>query len=472
MSGHAQNKCVAYYHKVLATLSQNLLAHNKFDETMQQILTAGDLIEKMHIIDGLERDGYLRRPQMLTPRIRKTNEVSTTYRSRGNKEFVRQTNAGYLAALEYYNKSICYAENDSEELGLGYANRSAVYFEIGLLDDCLNNIELAKQSAPARVMEKLMNRAKQCLQLKHSGKIEKPIVEPRLSFPANDEIPFIANCLELQRNEQYGRHITTTTELKPGDVVAIEKAFCAKLDPEFKYLRCENCLKERNYNLRPCTLCVSVMFCGECRDEAFEHFHKIECPVIDLLEKLLCKSSPIMIRTVVRAITSFVSANALIAFLEESEVQDLTVFDFNYKETSSYYAPIHFAVDNSGPDTEFATCILTSLIVQPLLELTELKDKFTTTEEVSALKGLIYRHIKRQPSNSSIGIFFDGKLFGRYSEGIYAFRNLLNHSCAPNLIISSINNQLVYTVSKPIEAGEQLFDNYEYVNFPFAGNNR
>lgn len=458
---------MSVFHKILSVVSQKLKADHRLEETIEFFQSTEDLNEKFCNIDQLERNGYFQRPQ-IQPRTPKNNEESTTYRTLGNKEFAKQTNAGYLAALKYYNKSICYAENDSEELGLGFANRSAVYFELGLYDDCMKNIQLAKQSAPSHVMDKLNNREKECLQQEVSAKNTLPIVSPELSFPANHQIPFIVNCLELQRNEQYGRHIITKRNLKPGDVVAIEKSFCSILNPKFNYVRCENCLKENNYNLLPCTQCVSVMFCTECRDEAYEKFHKIECPIIDLMAKFLCKSSRITFRTVVRAITSFNSIDELVTFIEETKGQDLTIFDYNYKEKSSHnlYAPVHFSTENFDADKEFATCMLVSLISRPLLKLTELKDKFNTVEAVTVLKGLIYRCITRGPSVCSYAAYLDGSLFDAYAEGIYPFRNLLNHSCVPNVMITSSNNKLVYTVSRPINADEQLFDHYEYIYFP------
>lgn len=450
------------YHKILSGITQKLNADNQFEQALERFKAATDTIEKFRIIDELERSGCFQRPQ-LQPRSPKSNNQSTTYRLSGNKHYGKQTNAGYLVALKHYNESVCYAEEDSEELGLGFANRSAVYFDLGLYDDCLQNIQLAKRTVPARVINKLNNREKQCLERKHSEKMSPAAgINPELSLPANDQIPFLAECLQLQRNEQFGRHIITTTDLLPGDVIGIEESFCSTLDLKFKYERCENCLREHNYNLIPCTHCSSVMFCGEkCRDEAYEKFHKIECPIIDLATELLCDKSFITFRTVTCAIASFNSVEQLITFIEETKGQDLTLFDGNYKEKShNAYVPVHFSAERINVDTDFASYILVSLISQPLLELTPLKDTFTTTKAVHVVKELFLHHIKRLPSQRSGALYFDGSLFDEYALGIFPFRNLLNHSCVPNVMISSIDRKLVYTVLRPMKAGEQLFDNY------------
>lgn len=166
----------------------------------------------------------------------------------------------------------------------------------------------------------------------------------------------------------------------------------------------------------------------------------------------------------ISAITSFNTVDELVTFIDETENEDSTmrVFSCNYKEKShNSYVPVHFTADNFDVTTEFAAFILVSLISQPLLELTELKEKFTTAKAVTVLKELILHHIERVPINHSAAIYFNGSLFEEYARGLYPFRSLLNHSCVPNLMMSSSDNKLVYTVSKPIKAGEQLFDNYK-----------
>lgn len=315
-----------------------------------------------------------------------------------------------------------------------------------------------------RVMDKLNDRAKQCIQQKRSATETKTSVNntnPKLSHPANGQVPFIANCLQLKKTAHYGRHVVTTEDLKAGDIIAVEQAFCSSLRKEFKYKRCGNCLKENNHNLIPCKYCVSVMFCDEkCYDEGCAKFHKFECPIVDYLDQLLCESSTITFKTVIHAITSFKTVDELITFIEETEGQDFTVFDGNYEENSqNSYTPVHFLAKNYDESRDFAAHILVSLICQPLLELTELKEMFTTAKAVTILQDLILHHIKTFPMNRSFATCFDGSQLYVYGLGVYPFRNLLNHSCVPNMAISPMDDKLVFTVSKPIKAGEQLFDN-------------
>jgi hypothetical protein len=133
---------------------------------------------------------------------------------------------------------------------------------------------------------KLDKRARDCLEAMNNIPDvipnEKKEWELKLSYEGKPKVPFVADCLELQDDENFGRFITTSRNLKAGDVVAIEKPFSSYLLPEFKYKRCNNCRKENMMSLIPCCYCTSAMFCSaRCQDEAHQNYHKYECPVFD-----------------------------------------------------------------------------------------------------------------------------------------------------------------------------------------------
>lgn len=52
--------------------------------------------------------------------LKKSNRTAVAIREAGNRLFLEKK---YDEALERYNESICYAEFNSEHLGMGYANR-------------------------------------------------------------------------------------------------------------------------------------------------------------------------------------------------------------------------------------------------------------------------------------------------------------------------------------------------------------
>ena len=70
----------------------------------------------------------------------KSDDKAQQARVIGNKYFCDKN---YLYALINYNKSIAYAKTESVA-ALGYANRSAVYYEALLFAESLHNIQLDK----------------------------------------------------------------------------------------------------------------------------------------------------------------------------------------------------------------------------------------------------------------------------------------------------------------------------------------
>lgn len=193
----------------------------------------------------------------------KCDKKSEKLRTEGN-EFYSQKK--FHDALTKYNESLCFATNGSENAGLAYANRSAVYFQMNLYEKCLRNIELARHhNYPEKNFEILQTREVKCEDMKN-GKENTP--SPwnffKLSHPPNKKMPFVVNCLKINKNDKYGRHVTTNRALKVGDIVSIEEPFCAvllsqskfvEIPPSNIYQRCSNCLKDNGLDLIPCPKC-------------------------------------------------------------------------------------------------------------------------------------------------------------------------------------------------------------------------
>jgi tetratricopeptide (TPR) repeat protein len=182
----------------------------------------------------------------------KDNKEAEKYRNEGNGLY---NQAKLYEALISYNKSLCHAVPQSRHLSLAYANRSAVYLVLKEYDKCLENIQLARDHG-YQPEEKLKQREENCLEAMNNHRVDSendPSQFFKLSYPPNKKIPFIANCLELKENEQFGRHIITNKDLLPGDVVGIEEAFLKLIDKSSIYVRCSNCLRSNMLSLIPCT---------------------------------------------------------------------------------------------------------------------------------------------------------------------------------------------------------------------------
>lgn len=198
----------------------------------------------------------------------KSSDIAELLKSEGNKLYVERK---FFDALLKYNASLCHAVEGSEAIGLAFANRSAVYFELNLHEKCLRNIDLARDNGyPEKNFFILEKRSVKCRHQIVIGKLaqedESPFEFIKLTHEPNEKLPFVAKCLELNQSEKFGRFITTNQDLKVGDIVAIEKPHfkVLKSDARYescqetnRYQRCTFCLKDNLLDLLPCSGCSS-----------------------------------------------------------------------------------------------------------------------------------------------------------------------------------------------------------------------
>lgn len=165
----------------------------------------------------------------------------------------------YSEALVELNKSLCYATSD-DQLGLIFAVRAVVFFEIQRYGKCHENIKLAKThgyKGDALLIEN------ECIEkLSEEKSEEDPWNFFKISLPTNKKIPFIADCLKLNETWKYGRYIVTDKALKTGEVVIIEEPLFKMPNKDVRYKRCANCMKSNVMSLLPCTqqTCVSSKY--------------------------------------------------------------------------------------------------------------------------------------------------------------------------------------------------------------------
>lgn len=218
---------------------ENLAVNEQSYDYISNLLTANELFPNYERLNLLK--------------IAKSDEMATKHRLRGNELF---RDRKYFQALCAYNESLCFARPDSEAIGLGFANRSAVFLEIGEFGRCRKNIELAKRfKYPEKNFYKLDKREQSCPETNNLKPEECDSLH--LTLKPNRKYPFIADCLKMKRNVNFGRHIVTNSELKTGEVIAIEPSFSALLLPSCLAKRCTNCLGQFQLDLLPCPRCTS-----------------------------------------------------------------------------------------------------------------------------------------------------------------------------------------------------------------------
>lgn len=187
----------------------------------------------------------------------RNNRLAEVSRERG-KEFFRK--GQYFEAMEEFNNSLAYAEIGTHEMGLAFANRSSCYVHMNMPLNSMTDIDLAKKANyPTHLMYKLDERYRKCFTRLVNETFQPAIFtlrEPSLSFKCHEKFNGAADCLKIERNFAYGRHIITKCNLEIGQIVLLERPYaivpnqsssvhknrCAHCFEMFKnFITCEQC---------------------------------------------------------------------------------------------------------------------------------------------------------------------------------------------------------------------------------------
>lgn len=391
---------------------------------------------------------------LMTPKP-KSDYGSEMCRKVGNNLFEENK---WSKAMEMYNRSICAAETmPSRTISLAYANRSACFFGMKNYDKCLIDIDLAKKANyPLNLMPKLDQRKEDCLQFIASGDQVVPFV-PKLSFESHEKFPCMANILEIKRNDEFGRHITSKCDIAVGQTVLIEEAYMTAHRYE-KFRRCDSCMK-KDVNLIPCNKCSQAMFCCiECQNS---FFHQVECGMQPMPEEHCNDNQLHIIRSLLQAVQLFSTAEELQSFVEDALASDpLEIPESILDEKSRYraflklwYEPNVFNRNTFNQQVYF--------VHQTLLQNEIIGPKFNSAKKKRFFMHLIAQHFCI--INYSGNITFDNSddMVGWESNEFRSVITLyVNHSCAPNVTLVLYDGYNVLITIRPIKKGEQLFLTY------------
>jgi SET and MYND domain-containing protein 4 len=369
---------------------------------------------------------------------KKSSYLARKFLNAGNSKLAK---GKFYDALESFNKCLCFAEPNSQESSLAYASRAKVHHQLG-------------ESLSA-----------------------DPWSFFQLSYPPNEKVPYIANCLHLQSDPNFGRFIVAAHDLKPGDVIAIEEPFFRIVDFAAGHVRCSNCLRSNNLDLVPSNLCASSkqsenvwrkssqlllplpgMFCSQhCFDEAKRTFHEAEVKLrcIDFTQKILLEALSICEG----------SFDKLQAFIDDPKLGSKTVFDYDWHDASSAKSRLRgLTVFNSlqlGPLNEELAYIET----HPVLELfDDEREKRVAKAFMSRIGRILtvncYSLDWRTPKRADDEHALERASTMKVGSALLIFGSLFNHSCAPNIDRMVVDNRFVFIVRRPIRQGEQLFISY------------
>ena len=175
-----------------------------------------------------------------------------------------QRNRKFFVSLRYWNMLLACRKNGIEAAYI-YGQRSEIYYQMKLYKRCLRNIKMSVKNGGWT--DSLKDREKLCMnQIKMFGESNpyRPAAENLiLSYTANPRNPYIVNCLNVEKSTSGNRfNITTTRNLRIGDVIAIEPPIYTTRNnvtddvEEFViYKRCYHCQQDNFLDLIGCNEC-------------------------------------------------------------------------------------------------------------------------------------------------------------------------------------------------------------------------
>ncbi|XP_031630400.1 SET and MYND domain-containing protein 4-like isoform X2 [Contarinia nasturtii] len=374
---------------------------------------------------------------------KKQNEVSMKCRQAGNTK-VNEKN--WHDAMLLYNRSLCFAEEDTENVTLAYANRSLCFLKMEMYDKCLIDIEMAINAKyPERLMSKLEDRRAYCL--KHTNKTSfLPNETQKLDFEADEHFPGMANVLQMKYSKKFGRHFIAKCDIDVGKTVLVEEPFVKTTIFKQDFGICDSCFKNMT-NFIPCPNCTSALFCSE--DCANDLFHTLRCGRRSTSDNILVE---FVLNSILRAGEIMCSIEEWMEFVEnvvkEKNVEEvpLSIVDDKSKYRMFLKLNLWMTEENKKDHVDRA-----NEVFDMLMRIQDIKDSFDTLKKMRFLMHLCIMHVNLVRCNS-----FHTEMYG----GIFLIRNHLNHSCAPNILCSAFQNKSICISSRRIKKGDQLFISY------------
>lgn len=380
-------------------------------------------------------------------RSKKCNKVSNELIEDGHEKF---RNRHWCEALNLYSQAICFAEKGSHNEGVAHGNRALCFMQLGLYHKAKIEFDFAIQKkCPEQYLANMQTMRAECQHMKK--KTDQPKKRtPKLTIGADKKFPCMANVLEIQRNNDFGRCIVAKRDIDIGQTVMVAECFASAVTTD-KQAFCLTCQKVE-MNFIPCSKCSDVMFCGEdCAN--WNNIHKLECGTfyhhIDDVELKF------VIQTILVAIDIFSNVENLIEFVERiTSDKGCDKIPKMSNDQQSKYAIF----------LKLTPCYKQEYLIRAYQAFTcvqsmpKIKYYFDTEHKQRFLMHLIVQHAVVIPKNAfqDVAPFTEPGII----QYIFDVLSIINHSCAPNLAYI-LNGKFGHCISvRPIKKGDQVFINY------------
>ncbi|XP_064088538.1 SET and MYND domain-containing protein 4-like [Macrobrachium nipponense] len=448
---------------------------------------------------------------------RKSEDKANMMRLLGNECYKAKN---YTKALESYNQSILAAphpvlsnirmeetDGDAEEfgvpridparyggvsleqcsaLGKGFANRSAILLDLGAYEECLEDIDLALEYGyPEELRPKLEARRLKCQEAQRQeetsnfkqrdlldGNLEKLVLrdalkefksvvakKPPVLKDPNPCLPAFSSSVKVCHWPDKGRRgLVATRDIKPGEVLGVERAFAIVLSQDRLAINCSTCTS-RCVNPLPCPGCCQVVFCSRsCQVKGLSEDHWLECKILSsvLVHGL---ETPACSYKVLRTL-NFRQMKSICDKLKKDKQTppEQLGFDSSGKYNSSSFQAIYH-LNHNLETLSLERVISFCMDAFRLVKLLELSKRFFVDESgkpvpvtredfLDACKILVNNYAKFIPNSFGTP--------GLEVRELFPAKSLINHSCSPVMSAYLLGREMLLYALKPIAAGEEL----------------
>ena len=292
----------------------------------------------------------------------------------------------------------------------------------------------------------------------------------------NTTFTSLSDHCEVVFSPECGRYLVAKCDIKPGEIILVEKPYASVLLPEYRWSHCQHCMS-RTISVVPCLHCSAALYCCEaCRDEAWATYHRAECRCLDLIfSSGVGKFGHLALRTV--------AMETLAWRMEYKQKLDAGEYDGvpdilkgcndNGKYVADDYNAIYRLVTHSQDRAVhdlFRRSVMAVFLTRCLQRCGYFDENKTTGDpevDVTYIGGLILSHLQLLPCNAHeiSELQLDRNAVAtsvsvEIGAGIYSTLSLFNHSCDPAVVRHMYAQTCVSRAIKTIYAGEEVADNY------------
>ena len=457
----------------LVNLASNIIDQEKFSLCSNDYSRIQFLLTTSEFLSFIQKSPAILDEQTTHSKCLKT---SNEYREKGNQSYASQNNR---QALVFYNQAVRYAPSYSHELSLALGNRSATLFNLEKYHLAIEDIHRAldllsfDEEDDAR-RQRLEQRLYQCLQNKSNENPptqDNQLDELKSNETFNSNYPSLTTHATIETSVDRGRHVvsnnSSSTSLKPGTIILIEKPYASVLLPSAWSTHCHTCLRRIEFVLFACSQCTRAIYCSfNCLQDSIA-WHAFECRLsLEALDKMQL----LTLRLLTKTGWQYLYKNK-VSFENYLQGNSIEQSEENIYQWDKYENILRLETNSTkrSNDDLLHRSIQACLIGISLINNTSFcQYAFDNIDYQIYICSLILSHLQALPCNAhEISEFVYHRLSPLTSScqeigaGIYATLSLFNHSCNPNVIRNFLGDTVIVRLLRSIPSDRmELVDNY------------